>query len=75
VVVTPDGQHVVSASEDKTLRVWDLQSGRELVPSKTFWFCVCRVVTPEGRRAVPESEDNTLKIQGCSQDGRLSKLR
>lgn len=26
--VTPDGRHVVSASDDNTLKVWDLASGR-----------------------------------------------
>ena len=30
VAVTPDGQRAVSASWDKTLKVWDLESGREL---------------------------------------------
>ena len=30
VAVTPDGQRAVSASKDKTLKVWDLESGREL---------------------------------------------
>ena len=30
VAVTPDGKRAVSASWDKTLKVWDLDSGREL---------------------------------------------
>jgi WD40 repeat protein len=29
VAVTPDGQLAVSASEDKTLKVWEFPSGRE----------------------------------------------
>ena len=28
--MTPDGQRAVSASDDHTLKVWDLASGREL---------------------------------------------
>ena len=28
--MTPDGQRAVSASGDQTLKVWDLESGREL---------------------------------------------
>jgi len=31
VAVTPDGRRAVSASDDKTLKVWDLESGRTLV--------------------------------------------
>jgi WD40 repeat protein len=31
VAVTPDGRHVVSGSEDDTLRVWDLASGEALM--------------------------------------------
>ena len=30
VALTPDGQLAVSASQDKTLKVWELDSGREL---------------------------------------------
>ncbi len=34
VEVTPDGRRLISASEDRTLRVWDLESG-SLVASFT----------------------------------------
>ena len=30
VAITPDGRRAVSASDDHTLRVWDLQSGQSL---------------------------------------------
>jgi len=32
--VTPDGRHVVSASWDKTLKVWEMGSGRTVVTLK-----------------------------------------
>jgi WD40 repeat protein len=32
--VTPDGQRTVSASRDRTLRVWDLGTGVSCAPSK-----------------------------------------
>lgn len=30
IVFTPDGQRLISASDDKTIRVWDLKSGRTI---------------------------------------------
>ena len=40
VAVTPDGQRAVSASDDKTLKVWDLESGRELRTLEGHATCV-----------------------------------
>ena len=34
VALTPDGRRAVSASHDKTLKVWDLESGKEITNSK-----------------------------------------
>jgi WD40 repeat protein len=30
VAVTPDGRRAISASDDGTLKVWELKSGREV---------------------------------------------
>ena len=63
VAVTPDGQRAVSASDDQTLKVWDLESGRELRTLTGHSGAVIAVaVTPDGRRAVSASEDQTLKV-------------
>ena len=63
VCVTPDGQHVVSASDDQTLKVWDLQSGQELRTLKGLSRNVLSVcVTPDGQHAVSASSDQTLKV-------------
>jgi WD40 repeat protein len=63
VALTPDGQWVVSASRDKTLKVWDLASGRELrtVTCHTNYIWAV-AVTRDGQRAVSVSSDPTLKV-------------
>ena len=54
--MTPDGRWAVSASEDKTLKVWDLESGRELCTLTGHSDVVLGVaVTPDGRRVVSAS--------------------
>jgi hypothetical protein len=63
VVVTADGRLAVSASADKTLKVWDLTTGqavRTLAGHKDWVTGVA--VTADGRWAVSASKDETLKV-------------
>ena len=63
MAVTPDGRRAVSASGDGTLKVWDLDSGRELRTLEGHCDCGHGVaVTADGRRAVSASGDRTLKV-------------
>jgi hypothetical protein len=63
VSVTPDGRRAVSGSDDKTLRVWDLESGQCLRTLAGHSGVVTSVsVTPDGRRAVSGSYDGTLRV-------------
>jgi WD40 repeat protein len=67
VAVTPDGRRAISASEDRTLKVWDLSSGeaeRTLAGHSGLVNAVA--VTPDGRRAISASEDGTLKVWDLS---------
>jgi WD40 repeat protein len=63
VVVTLDGQHALSASDDGTLKLWDLEQGTEL---RSLVGHDCKVtavaVTPDGRLVVSGSDDGTLKL-------------
>ena len=49
----PDGRRAVSASADKTLKIWDLATGHEVrtLSGHSNWV-LSVAVTPDGRRAV-----------------------
>ena len=63
MAVTPDGRRAVSASTDRTLRVWDLETGESL---RTLGGLLRRVlsvaVTPDGRRVVSASRDQAIRV-------------
>ena len=59
----PDGRRVVSGSNDKTLKVWDVATGKcvaTLEGHSSDVYCVA--VFPDGRRVVSGSDDKTLKV-------------
>ncbi len=60
---SPDGQQIVSASGDYTVRIWDAQTGEcvdtleghtDFVRSASF--------SPDGQRIVSASDDNTVRV-------------
>jgi WD40 repeat protein len=62
VSVTADGRRAVSGSWDKTLRLWDLESGRCLRVLGGHGFVNCVSTRLDGKRAVSGSEVNTLRV-------------
>lgn len=63
VAVTPDGKRAVSASGDRTLKVWDLASGEEVLTLAGHSDRVTAVaVTPDGKLAVSAALDMTVKV-------------
>jgi len=63
VAITPDGRRAVSGSWDKTLRVWDLQTGQSIrtLEGHTNWVWAV-AIAPDGLRAVSGSVDKTLRL-------------
>lgn len=63
VAVTPDGTRILTGSRDRTVKVWDSATGKELHTLGGHTKRVYAVaVTPDGRRAVSGSEDTTCKV-------------
>jgi WD40 repeat protein len=60
---SPDGQRIVTASDDGAAIVWDTASGRQLLPLKGHKTGVRSVAfSPEGQRIVTGSWDTTAKV-------------
>src|ERR1019366_2977127 len=62
VAVTPDGRRAVSASDDWTLKVWELETGRELHTLAGHSSRVRAVAVTTDGCAVSASDDWTLKV-------------
>ncbi len=63
VALTPDGLTAVSASFDKTLRVWDVAKGECLRTLEGHARSIRAVaITPDGNTAVSASNDKTLRV-------------
>jgi WD40 repeat protein len=64
VAFSPDGKRIVSGSADKTLRLWDAETGKAISkPLKGHTGEVISVAfSPDGKRIVSGSTDRTLRI-------------
>ena len=63
VAFSPDGRTALSGSNDYTLKLWDIASGRELRTFKGHTGNVRSVaISPDGRTALSGSDDKTLKL-------------
>lgn len=63
LAITPDLQKVISASWDKTLRVWDIASGQEVATlHNTNTYCHCAAISHDGGHIVAGRDDGNLEI-------------
>ncbi len=63
VAIAPDGQTALSGSEDRTLKLWDLATGKVLRTFTGHSYGVTSVtISPDGRTALSGSWDKPLKF-------------
>ena len=59
------GRRVVSCGYDRTIRVWDTESGKQIHQfdghTGTVWYVT---VSRDGRRALTGSDDRTVRLWG-----------
>ena len=73
--MSPDGRRIVSGSCDRTVAVWDLETGTRLHTLAGHQGAVYSVaVSPDGRRIVSGSDDSTVAVWDLATGKRLASL-
>ena len=68
LVITPDGKTAITASDDKTIGVWDMSTGKKIYPGPVGHSGKVKAVTVtgDGRQIVSASQDGTLRTWDLS---------
>jgi len=63
ITFSPDGKFILSGANDTTIKLWDVETGREI---KTFaghtWQVLNAAFTPDGKYIVSDSVDETVRL-------------
>ncbi len=71
-----DGQRIVTASRDKTARIWDAHTARQIVVLRGHDSAVdSAAFSPDGKRVVTASEDRTARIWDVGTGRQTALLR
>ena len=75
IAFSPDGKHILSGSDDKTIKLWDVETGREI---RTFSGHEAQVlslaVSPDGKYAVSGGFENNILIWDMEKGTIIKKI-
>lgn len=75
VAISSDNQTLVSGSADKTIKIWNLKTGRELYTLEGHSDTVnCVAISPDGQTLASGSADKTIKIWNLNTGKQLRSL-
>ena len=60
---SPDGRYLVSASEDKTVKVWEVATGREIQSFLQNYATITAVITPDNRQILSADNKGMIRLQ------------
>jgi WD40 repeat protein len=68
IVFHPKGKYLISGGSDRTVRIWNLESGREICPPLMAHFerILCVTCSQDGRRMASASADGVIRIWDIS---------
>jgi hypothetical protein len=69
---TPNGQRIVSVSEDRTLRIWDAALGSELGQIPMTALTKCLAIAPDGVTAVTGNGEGIVEVWNLDKRERLA---
>jgi hypothetical protein len=73
---SPDGTRIITASDDKTARVWDAGTGSEIKVLRGHEGSVqCAAFSPDGTRIVTASMDKSVRIWDAATGNEIKVLR
>jgi hypothetical protein len=76
VAFSPDGQRIVTGSEDRTARVWDASSGKDPLTFEGHTLEILFVAfSPDGQRIVTGSADQTATVWNAASGKGLLTLK
>lgn len=76
LVFTPDGQRLITGSDDQTIRVWDIATGQQLLSLAGHTSAIKRlVIKSDGLTLVSASDDQTIKLWDLSNGQELGTLK